>query len=244
MSSVYDGICGFNKFSGNDFPGTVSTVLFYSLCNLRCPYCQNPDIVLGKTPQIDPEFLDDFLKRRKNMLDGVVITGGEPTIHKKLPDLIERIKKFGYKVKLDTNGLNSVALRNCEIDYLALDVKTTPEKYKKYLGADGSVEQITENLLKTISLIRKTKGELRITVAPKIIERDDFDDIAEICEGMDVYLQRFRTRFEVLDIDFFKKESHDDNFIKEFKVYLEKTAKSVRIRDYGENAKTSEKIYS
>ncbi|MCL2844642.1 MAG: anaerobic ribonucleoside-triphosphate reductase activating protein [Chitinivibrionia bacterium] len=242
MSNIFDGICGLNKFSGNDFPGTVSTVLFYSLCNLRCPYCQNPDIVFGKTPQIDPELLADFLKRRKNVLDGVVITGGEPTIHKKLPELVEYIKKFGYKVKLDTNGLNPVALRNCDIDYLALDIKTTPKKYRQFLGASGNETQIRENLLKTASLIRKTKGELRITVAPKIIEKDDFEEIAEICEGMDIFLQKFRTKFEVLDIDFFKNQNHDDSFLKEFKAYLEKTAKSVKIRDYGENSRTSEKI--
>jgi len=242
VSNIFDGICGLNKFSGNDFPGTVSTVLFYSLCNLRCPYCQNPDIVFGKTPQIDPELLADFLKRRKNVLDGVVITGGEPTIHKKLPELVEYIKKFGYKVKLDTNGLNPVALRNCDIDYLALDIKTTPKKYRQFLGASGNETQIRENLLKTASLIRKTKGELRITVAPKIIEKDDFEEIAEICEGMDIFLQKFRTKFEVLDIDFFKNQNHDDSFLKEFKAYLEKTAKSVKIRDYGENSRTSEKI--
>ena len=244
MSSVFDGICGFNSFSGNDFPGAVSAVLFYAYCNLHCPYCQNPDIVFGKMPQMDHEFLADFLKRRKYNLDGIVITGGEPTIHKKLPELIESIKKFGYKVKLDTNGLNPVALKNCDIDYLALDIKTTPKKYLQYLGAQGTPDQISESLQKTASIIKKTKGELRITVAPKIVERKDFEEIAQLCEGTDVYLQKFRTRFKILDSNFFDGvSSYENELFKEFKVCIEKYAKSVRIREYGENSKISAKKY-
>jgi len=242
VRSVFDGICGFNNFSGNDFPGAVSAVLFYSNCNLRCPYCQNPEIVFGNTVAIDYEFLDNFLKKRKFELDGIVITGGEPTIHKNLSNLIEYIRKFGYKIKLDTNGLNPVALKNCDIDYLALDIKTTPKKYVQFLDADLSENQISENLQKTVSFIRKNDGELRITVAPKIIERGDFAEIAKICEGMNVFLQKLRTRFEILDRKFFQNQTHDNAFMQEFKHYLEKSAKSVRVREYGENSKVSTKF--
>jgi len=244
VSSVFDGICGFNNFSGNDFPGTVSAVLFYSNCNLRCPYCQNPDVVLGKIQAINCEKLDFFLKKRKNNIDGIVITGGEPTIHKNLPNLIEYIRKFNYKIKLDTNGLNSSALENCDVDYLALDIKTTPEKYARFLGSDLSESQIRENLLKSISFVKKNNGELRITVAPKIIEKEDFEEIAKFCDGTNVFLQKIRTKFEILDRNFFKNDVFcDENFIQEFKFYLEKFAKSVKIRDYGENSKVRVKKY-
>jgi len=243
VNSKFDGICGFNSFSGNDFPGTVSAVLFYSDCNLRCPYCQNPDMVLEKIQQVEHDELDSFLKKRKHDLDGIVITGGEPTIHKNLPALIEYIRKFGYKIKLDTNGLNPVSLKNCDVDYLALDIKTSPKKYIRFLNADLTESQIRENLHKTIAFIKKNNGELRITVAPKIIEREDFEEIAEICTGMNVFLQKIRTKFEILHRDFFGvKISHDNDFIQEFKFHLEKSAKSVKIREYGENSKVSPKF--
>jgi pyruvate formate lyase activating enzyme len=242
MSSVFDGICGFNGFSGNDFPGTVSAVLFYSSCNLRCPYCQNPDIVLGKTQEaVDYDFLAGFLKKRRRNLDGVVISGGEPTIHKKLPQLINYLKSLDYKVKLDTNGLNSEILDNCDIDYLALDIKTTAKKYSGFLQSDLTEDQIKENLQKTISFIKKNTGELRITVAPKIIEREDFEEIAQFCFDMNVFLQKVRTKFEILDKNFFELLNYDDDFLQELKSYLEKTAKSVKIRNYGENSKIAGK---
>ena len=244
MNSVFDGICGLNKFSGNDFPGAVSAVLFYSDCNLRCPYCQNPDVVLGNVEQVDYGELDDFLKKRRHDIDGIVLTGGEPTINKNLPLLIDYIKTFGYKIKLDTNGLNPAILKNCDTDYLALDIKTTAKKYVDILGSDLSESQIKENLQKTISFIKKHDGELRITVAPAVVEKSDFEEIAQMCFGMNVFLQRFRTKFDILDKDFFEDKTCDDGFLHELKDCLGKFAKSVKIRNYGENSKVSEKKHA
>lgn len=242
-NNIFNGVCGFNQFAGNDFPGIVSAILFYSGCNLRCPYCQNPTVALGQVSDFNYNDLETFLQKRKGIIDGIVITGGEPTIHKNLPALTKHIKDLGYKIKLDTNGLNPEILESCEIDYLALDIKTTPKKYVDYLGAKLPAEKVKENLLKTINFIKKRniKGELRITVAPKIIEESDFAEIAELCSGMPVFLQNFRTRFEILDEKFFENEKADKNLIQKLKTYLEKSAKSVKIREYGENAKVSEK---
>jgi len=235
--TVYNGVCGLNKFAGNDFPGTVSAVLFYSGCNLRCPYCHNPDVVLGKFSQV-PEFADEietFLQNRVGIIDGIVITGGEPTIHKNLPVLTKHIRNMGYKIKLDTNGLNPKILQDCEVDYLALDIKTTPKKYVKYLDTKLSTEKVRENLLETINFIknRGIDGELRITVAPKIIEESDFPEIAQFVAEMPVFLQNCRTKFEVLDRNFFENENFDENLAEQLKNYLEKFAKFVKIRDYG-----------
>jgi pyruvate formate lyase activating enzyme len=198
-------------------------------------------MVLGNVEPIDYGELDDFLKKRRHDLDGIVITGGEPTIHKRLPQLIAYIKNFGYKVKLDTNGLNPVVLKDCKADYLALDIKTTPKKYAYFLNSDLSESRIKENLQKTVSFIKKIGGELRITVVPKIIERGDFEEIAEMCFGMNVFLQKFRTKFEILDRGFFEGKTYEDDFLQELKFYLEKSARSVKIRDYGENSKVSDK---
>lgn len=246
---IYAGVCGQNSFAGNDFPGIVSAILFYSGCNLRCPYCHNPAITLGNVSDFNPAEFEDFLQKRQGIIDGIVITGGEPTIHKNLPKLISHIRDFGYKIKLDTNGLNPEILESCEIDYLALDIKTTPKKYVEYLGAKlsaepaAAAEKVKENLFKTINYIKNKKidGELRITVAPKIIGEEDFAELAEFVKDMPVFLQNFRTRFEILDEKFFENQGIDKELTQKLKIYLEKSAKSVNIREYGENSKVSSK---
>jgi pyruvate formate lyase activating enzyme len=242
-ASFFNGVCGLNKFAGNDFPGIVSAILFYSGCNLRCPYCHNPDIATGKISDFNPEEIDVFLQKRKGIIDGIVITGGEPTIHKNLPALTKYIHDSGYAVKLDTNGLKPEILKECVFDYLALDIKTAPKKYVEYLGAKLSPEKIREHLFDSISYIKKYNGELRITVAPKIIEDSDFAEIAEFFEDMPVFLQNFRTRFDILDKDFFVNENSDKNLTMKLKDYLEKSAKIVKIREYAENSKVSDKKY-
>ena len=242
---IFDGVCGFNPFAGNDFPGIVSAILFYSGCNLRCPYCQNPDIILGNVSSFNPAEFETFLKKRQGIIDGIVITGGEPTIHKNLPVLTKYIRDLGYQIKLDTNGLNPEILKDCEIDYLALDIKTTPKKYAEYLGTKLSAEKVKENLFETINFIksRNINGELRITLAPQIIEEANFAEIAEFVEDMPVFLQTFRTSFDILDEGFFGNAKTDKNLMLKLKTYLEKTAKSVKIREYGENSKVAPKAH-
>ena len=134
-------ILGLHKTTLLDYPGHVAATLFTGGCNFRCPYCHNKDIVqtteslvpLSKTE------LFSFLEKRRDVLTGVCITGGEPTLHFDLPDLIRQIKALGYLVKLDTNGTNSNMLKFLIhahlIDYCAMDIKNTPEKYNITVGA-------------------------------------------------------------------------------------------------------------
>jgi pyruvate formate lyase activating enzyme len=129
---------GLIKTSLIDFPGEVAAVLFTFGCNLRCPYCQNPALVTGPPPRdfISREEVRAFLKKRKDVLGGVCITGGEPLLHSDLGELIGEIKSLGLKVKLDTNGTIPERLREANVDYVAIDFKTSLEKYRLLTGTE------------------------------------------------------------------------------------------------------------
>ena len=127
MRACITGVAGWHKNSFIDFPGTVAAVLFFSGCNLACPYCHNPDIVkAGTSSLVRPDDIADFLEKRKGLIDGVVLSGGEPTLHACLAEAASFIRSLGYRVKLDTNGLLPDAVAAVKPDYLALDVKTAP----------------------------------------------------------------------------------------------------------------------
>ena len=132
-------IGGLQKNSLIDYPGKVSCVLFLSGCNFDCPYCHNPDLVRGSLschPFLDEKAVYEFLKRRKRFLDGVVISGGEPTLNKNLFRLCEKIKQIGYPLKLDTNGSQPQVIKRLIneglVDYIAMDIKTDPLHYSPY----------------------------------------------------------------------------------------------------------------
>jgi pyruvate formate lyase activating enzyme len=170
--------CGLQKTSLVDFPNRMASVLFTPGCNLRCPYCHNWRIVMDpKPPFLNEEGALKILEDRKRFVDAVVITGGEPTIHKELPRFLKRLKERGFLVKLDTNGLNPRILEEClpYVDYVALDIKTSLEKYAE-LGAND-----TTQLLQTIEMLKsgKVEYEFRTTVVPGFV---DDGDIAKICE--------------------------------------------------------------
>jgi len=182
---------GLQKTSLIDYPDRVAAVLFTPGCNLRCPYCYNWRIVVNPQPPfLNEEAALQILEERKRYVDAVVITGGEPTIHKELPRFLKRLKERGFAVKLDTNGLNPTVLEEClpYVDYVALDLKTTPEKYH-ILGAKE-----TDALLKTIELLKsgKVEYEFRTTIVPKIVEEADITLMGEIAKGAKNYaLQQF-----------------------------------------------------
>ena len=146
MSSLQ--IRGLQKTSLIDYAPYTCCVVFLAGCNFRCPFCQNPDLIVGKdrNPVIyEDEFLD-FLKERKKWLDAVCITGGEPCLYEKLPKLIKKIKSLGYKVKIDTNGTNPSMLKELIdkklIDYVAMDIKGPLDKYDEIVNAKVDKEKI------------------------------------------------------------------------------------------------------
>ena len=144
-------IGGLQKVTLLDFPGKVACTVFLTGCNLRCPYCHNPDLVLTKDngKYISEKEFFEFLLSRKGKLDGVCITGGEPTLYPSLPNLIRRIRKMGFLVKLDSDGtvpeMLEHLLREKLLDYVAIDIKNAPSRYAEICGADV-IEQVKKVL--------------------------------------------------------------------------------------------------
>ncbi|MGM0442854.1 MAG: anaerobic ribonucleoside-triphosphate reductase activating protein [Fibrobacterota bacterium] len=206
-SALYDGVVALIQNSFIDFPGTVSAVLFYDGCNLRCPYCHNASLALDEPAPVSdtPEEIDAFLRRWRTRLDGIAITGGEPTLHAHLPALTAYLRdELGYRVKIDTNGMNPDMLPRLSVDYIAMDVKTTPDKYVSLLGApsDAGVR-----LNRSLEFLADFPGmsEVRITAAPGVLEPEDVDVVGTMVTGMDrVYIQRFDSRHTVYDPSFFR----------------------------------------
>jgi len=169
---------GIQKTSLIDFPDRVSTVLFTVGCNLRCPFCHNWRLIVEpKGPFISEEEVLQILKSRRKYVDSVVVTGGEPTIYTELPDFLRRLKEENFNVKLDTNGFFPQILEEClpYIDYVALDVKTSLEKYR-LLGADDIK---VKDYLSTIEMLKEGNKdyESRTTVVPGVVTMDDLPKI-------------------------------------------------------------------
>lgn len=182
---------GLKKISLIDFPDHVASVLFTPGCNLRCPFCHNWRIATD--PQ--PPFLQEgaaleILESRRKYVDAVVVTGGEPCLHKELPKFLAKLKEHGFTVKLDTNGFFPETLERCLafVDYVAMDVKTSREKYT-LLGANDTVP-----LIRSIELLKagKVPYEFRTTLVPEFVTVDDAQAIGEMVKGAKVHaLQQF-----------------------------------------------------
>jgi len=176
-------IGGLQKFTMLDYPGKIAAVVFTMGCNFRCPFCHNPEIVNPKLINYDNEIKEEeileFLESRKNNLEGVCITGGEPILQLGLKEFIRKIKEMGFSIKLDTNashfGIINDLVENNLVDYWAIDIKTSPSKYKIMTKKND----VIENLEKSIDLITNSKSELelRTTVVPGYVNQKDFDDI-------------------------------------------------------------------
>ena len=193
---------GIQKMTLLDFPGCVSCTVFLGGCDFRCPFCHNFELIDGSfAPIMDDDELIRFLESRKGLLEGVAITGGEPLMHKDLPDLIKRIRDTGYRVKLDTNGyhpdLLGEILDTGMVEYVAMDIKNSPEKYALTCGVE---EVDLEKIYKSIDLLMRgnTEYEFRTTVVNELHENADFYKIGELIKGAKRYfLQRFTDRDSV-----------------------------------------------
>ena len=162
-------IAGLQKMTLLDFPGKVACTVFFQGCNFRCPFCHNSDLLPGQgQPLMDDQELLDFLQKRKGLLDGVCITGGEPTLQPQLLSLMRRIKELGYAVKLDTNGSRPQVLSQLVeagvVDYVAMDIKNSREEYSKTAGMNESLlPQVEESIRYLLS--GAVDYEFRTTVA-------------------------------------------------------------------------------
>lgn len=196
-------IAGFEPLTLIDYPDHLATIVFTPGCALRCPYCHNPELI-SAVPGSRSEFFTvnheneffDFLKTRQGLLEGVVITGGEPTLHPDLLDFIRRVKDLGFLVKLDTNGVfpDTVAniLKTGLVDYWAMDIKHSPEKYPLASGIPIPIERFQQSVKLLMS--SGVPYEFRTTVVPSIHEPEDFLAIGEWIAGAEnYYLQTFRS---------------------------------------------------
>lgn len=191
-------IGGLQKITLLDYPNKIAATVFLAGCNFRCPFCYNPELVLPqiikKSQKISERSFFSFLKERKELLDGVVVCGGEPTIHKDLPLFIKKIKKLGFAVKLDTNGSNPEMLKKLLqqklIDYVAMDVKAPKEKYKEITGGKANVKEIEESI--EILKSDKIDYEFRTTVVPTLLSKEDILKIVKwISPAKRYFLQSF-----------------------------------------------------
>ncbi len=203
-------VAGIQKTSLIDYPGKLSCVIFLSGCNFTCPYCHNPELAQGLYPQrISLEHLTAFLSHRKNLLDGVVITGGEPTLHEDLAELCRVIRDMGYAVKLDTNGSRPELLAHliethC-LDYIAMDVKTALDAY----GPPLCPTQAGAKVAQSIELIKagRLAYEFRTTCITPFIDEDRMVRLATAIQGARLYtLQSFHAA-PMLDANYFKNQS-------------------------------------
>lgn len=177
-------IGGLQKTTLIDYPGKIACTVFTIGCNFRCPFCYATELVLPEKikeqPRVSEKDFFEFLASKEKLLDGVCICGGEPTIHKDLPQFCQKIKELGFLVKLDTNGSNPELIKNLIdkklVDYIAMDIKAPKEKYEIYVNAkiDLSVIEKSINLLKE----NKVDYEFRTTVAPGL-KKEDIVNIAQ-----------------------------------------------------------------
>ena len=188
-----------------DYPGKVACTVFTGGCNFRCPFCHNGGIVLnpGAEPSIPVEKVFDLLKKRRGVLEGVCITGGEPTLWKGLWDFAREIKAMGYSVKLDTNGTNPELMHKLilagVVDYVAMDVKNCPDKYAETIGVKGFNLQPVKDSVRL--LMQGTVGyEFRTTVVKGMHTPQDIVEIGKWIQGADKYfIQPYRDSDLVID---------------------------------------------
>ncbi len=193
-------IGGFQKLTLLDYPGEVACIIFAAGCSLRCPYCHNSGLISPDAAGTEEKEITEYLKKRRGVLDGVVLTGGEPLMQKDAAEFMERIRGLGYKIKLDTNGMFPKRLGEVTekglADYIAMDVKHVPERYHAAAGVAVPPSVIAESaaLLKSSGV----KAEFRTTVVKGIHTADDITAIAEyLSTDIPYYLQTYKASAQV-----------------------------------------------
>ena len=230
-------IAGLQKMTLLDFPGKVACTVFLAGCNFRCPFCHNSQLLSGDAEVLmtDEELLA-FLSKRMGILDGVCITGGEPTLQKELPQLLRSIKDLGYPVKLDTNGYRPQVLKALVeaglVDYVAMDVKNGPAFYSETVGIPAELSRLEESLL--FLLEGKVDYELRTTLVHPLHSTDSIQNMARWLEKLGgetkfrrLFLQSFVDRDTVL---FGGLEAPAEEKLEEYRKILGNSAESVQIR--------------
>ncbi len=225
-------IGGFDKVTLLNYPDNVACTIFTIGCNFKCPFCHNSSLIINnKSSIIDEQYIFDYLEKRKNLLDGVCISGGEPLIQKDIIEFVNKIKNLGYKVKIDTNGSKPDVLKKLIdqnlVDYVAMDIKNTFDKYEITICKKTNID----NIKKSMDILKESNidYEFRTTL---VKEYHNINDIKEICKLLDTkskyYLQNFVSNEEVLN-----KNLHGFSIdeLKEIEKELKKDYPNVMFRD-------------
>jgi len=232
-------IKGFQATSLADYPGNIASIVFVPLCNFRCHYCYNKSLVLNSPEliELDEDKIIEKLSQRKNLIDGVVISGGEPTLQKELPEFILKIKELGLKVKLDTNGTNPDMMQKLMdrglVDFIAMDIKAPLEKYEQITGVKADLDAIRRSIKILLNLKDSCNVdyEFRTTALPALLEKKDFLEIGKLLKGAKKYcLQQFRKMPDMIDSSYENKESFSVSELNEIKKELEPFFKKVELR--------------
>ena len=232
-------ICGLQKMTLLDFPGKIACTVFLGGCNFRCPFCHNSELFMGKPEKLmeDEEFFK-FLSTRKGLLDGVCVSGGEPTLYKDLPEFMGRIKEMGFLTKLDTNGYRPEAVKELVaknlVDYIAMDVKNSPDLYARTVGLEKlDLAAIEESLRFLID--GNVDYELRTTLVSQLHNEDSIQDMGEWLGALvpgkkpkKLFLQSFVDRDTVLFAGFSAPENETTQ---QFAKILEPFVEGVTIRN-------------
>ncbi|MBE5997929.1 MAG: anaerobic ribonucleoside-triphosphate reductase activating protein [Lachnospiraceae bacterium] len=225
-------IHGLQKMTLLDYPGHVACTVFLSGCDFRCPFCHNYELAVGTAPSLmEEEEFFSFLSTRRGLLDGVAITGGEPCLRPSLPGFLRKIKEMGYAVKLDTNGAHPDLLRlileEGLADYVAMDIKNSPEKYALTCGlSELDLTPIRESV--SLLMSSSVDYEFRTTAVAELHEENDFEEIGKWIRGAKHYfLQAFTDREQV---PFDGLHAPDRESLLHFQQIAEKYISDVKIR--------------
>jgi len=232
-------IKGFIDTSLVDWDGKVSSVIFLPGCNLRCPFCHNSSLVLhAETMQTIPfSEIKEYLRRNMSWIEGVVITGGEPTIHSDLPDLCREIKELEMLVKVDTNGTNPTVVSELIdeklVDFIAMDIKAPliEGKYSKACGVDA--KNILGNIQETIDLLLRSnvEYEFRTTLVPSLHNKEDVELVCnKIRDCQKYFIQKYRAGVKTIDPKFENLKPFSEGNMKSFLMVAKKIVPNTALR--------------
>lgn len=225
---------GINKLSLLDYPGKVAAILYIDKCNFRCEYCHNWNTLIAAKDNEDIIFNDilSFLKKRVGVLDGVVISGGEPTLMPNLEEKIRAIKELGYSIKLDTNGTHPEVVKDLVskglIDYVAMDIKSSLDDYHRFTNND----ELINNVKKSIELLKSgiVDYEFRMTLIDEYHSLEVINKVKNILKGSKrLYLQQFKVSDGVINKDL---HAVDEGLANKFVEILSQSIETVELRGY------------
>jgi len=232
-------IKGLQEFTLIDYPGKLACTLFLYGCNFRCGFCHNPELVLAPVGKdySEKEILD-FLKKRQGQLEGVCITGGEPLLTLDV-NFLKKIKDLGYDIKLDTNGsfpeLLEQLIKDGLVDYVAMDIKSSKEKYSEITGIDIDIKKIEKSIKIISSLL--DYYEFRTTILEDIHDVKELEEMArwlnQLCVGKpkNFSLQGFKNQGKFIDESFKNKKDTRENYLKELKEILSESFENIQIKN-------------